>query len=116
MDKIDFEIIKILMNDAQTPFTKIAKELDIGVDTVNRRYTRMKNEGIIQKASIVIDIEKCGVKGFVSLLITTQSCSETSKIFEAFAHFRNVVVVTKTIGDSDLMVEYVFSDINDLSF
>jgi len=65
---VDQKIIKLLMKDAQMPFSKIAEQLGVGTDTVIRKYHRLKKEGVIHNASVIVDLEKCGHKGNVFFL------------------------------------------------
>ena len=102
MDSTDLAIIRLLMVDAQTPFSKIAKDLGIGTDTVIRRYRRLEDEGVIHYPSIIVNVEKCGYEGLVFCFISTLPGADISKIYDKLAQMTNVVVVVTTIGDYDL--------------
>jgi len=115
MDKIDHQIVNLLIKDAQIPFSTIAKQLGVGKDTVSRRYAKLKKEGIIQKSSVIIDLQKCGFKGSVNFLVTLQPEADPERVFEKFAETPNAIVVVRTLGDYDLMVECIFSDADDLT-
>jgi DNA-binding Lrp family transcriptional regulator len=47
MDQLDIEIIEILQRDARIPFSKMAKNLKVGIDTILRRYNKLLKTGII---------------------------------------------------------------------
>ncbi|PVX25918.1 MAG: hypothetical protein CW691_03140, partial [Candidatus Bathyarchaeum sp.] len=59
MDKLDLKIIKKLMADSRTPFSKISSELGVSTDTVIRRYNKLKETGTIQPI-LNVDIFKLG--------------------------------------------------------
>ena len=115
MDCVDLKIIDLLMKDAQMPFSSIAKTLDLGVDTVIRRYNRLKSEGIIQSAVVIVDLKKCGLKGHVFLLVNTAAGAEPEKMFDEFSKITNVLTVFHTIGDYDMLLHCVYSDMDNLT-
>ena len=53
MDKIDLELIAILQKDGRTPFTEIAKQLNISEGTVRNRLTRLQEQKVIQVVGMV---------------------------------------------------------------
>jgi Lrp/AsnC family transcriptional regulator, regulator for asnA, asnC and gidA len=115
MDKVDLKIIGLLMQDAQTPFSSIAKTLELGVDTVIRRYNRMKNEGVIQSAAVIINLKKCGFRGHVFFLVNTLAGANPQKMYEEFNKITNVLTVVQTIGDYDMLLHCVYSDMDNLT-
>ncbi len=114
MDSIDLGIIRLLMADAQTPFSKTAKQLGIGVDTVIRRYHRLKKEGIIHYPSIIINLEKGGFEGHAFFFINTLPGADVSNVYDQLSQMANVIVVVMTIGDYDLHTLCLYSDAEDL--
>ena len=53
MDKIDREIIDILKTDGRTPYTEIAKILEISEATVRYRVSRLMDQKVIQVIGLV---------------------------------------------------------------
>lgn len=115
MDKVDLKIIGLLMQDAQTPFSSIAKTLGLGVDTVIRRYNRLKSEGVIQSASVTVNLRKCGYRGHVFFLVNTLAGSDPQKMYEEFVKITNVLSVIHTIGDYDMLLHCVYSEMDNLT-
>jgi len=116
LDKLDRQIINCLLKDGQLPFSKIAKDLGVGTDTVIRRYDALRREGIIQRASITIDLKKCGFKETILFFVKLRPDTDAEKFFDAVAHMTNVIVATHTIGDYDLLIQAIFTDIEDFNF
>jgi DNA-binding Lrp family transcriptional regulator len=54
VDELDRRIIEILLENASTPLTAIAKRLKVPEPTVYFRVNRMKRDGIIKKFTIVL--------------------------------------------------------------
>ncbi|MGD6933264.1 MAG: Lrp/AsnC family transcriptional regulator [Candidatus Bathyarchaeia archaeon] len=114
MDSVDLKIIGLLMQDAQMPFSSIAKTLGLGVDTVIRRYNRLKSEGVIHSAAVTVDLKKCGFKGHVFFLLTTLAGADPQKMYDSFSKMTNVLTVIHTIGDYDMLLHCIYSDVDNL--
>jgi DNA-binding Lrp family transcriptional regulator len=102
------------MKDAQTPFSTIAKQLGIGTDTVIRKYNKLKKEGVIHSASVIVDLEKCGYKGHVFFLVSVLAGADSSRLFEELIKITNVLTVIHTIGDYDFVLHCIYHDIDNL--
>lgn len=55
LDDIDIGIVTSLQQDGRKSFRQIARELDISTPTVQARYQRLVNIGLIKSVSPVID-------------------------------------------------------------
>jgi len=55
LDDVDIGIITSLQQDGRKSFRQIARELDISTPTVQARYQRLVNIGLIKSVSPVID-------------------------------------------------------------
>jgi len=115
VDKLDKQIINCLLKDGQMPFSRIANQLDTSTDTVIRRYNSLKETGVIQKASIVLDIKKCGFEETILFLIKLCPNADANKTFEVTSHMTNVIVVSHTMGDYDMLVQAIYSGIEDFN-
>jgi Lrp/AsnC family transcriptional regulator for asnA, asnC and gidA len=60
IDKLDKEIISILMKDATVPFTEIAKKLIVSGGTIHVRMNKLKKAGIVKGSQLIIDPSKIG--------------------------------------------------------
>ncbi len=114
MDKIDLQIIRELIKDAQTPFLRIAKKLGVSPETVRQRYIKMKEEGTIRHCSISIDLSKIGYQGKVFLMITNAPNHDKSKTIAALKKMRNVFIVSEMIGDFEIIGIAPVKDLNSL--
>ena len=78
LDNIDIRIVSSLQQDGRKSFRQIAREIDISTPTIQARYQRLVNIGLIKSISPVIDstnvIDK--QKG----LIQTCDCHESQDV------------------------------------
>jgi Lrp/AsnC family transcriptional regulator for asnA, asnC and gidA len=110
MDKKDAKIIEILIEDARTPFSRIAKTLRIGTDTVIRRYKRLLKQGIISKPFLVLDSRLYGFEGIIDFLIKLRPNSDRDKIHDQLTQLEDLTCIAKTYGDHDLYISLFFKD------
>jgi Lrp/AsnC family transcriptional regulator for asnA, asnC and gidA len=103
MDKVDLQILKELTNDAQLPFSRIAKRIGVATKTVQSRYEKMKKEGVILRSSIVIDLSKLGFQGRAFLMITNTPGQTRKETTNALKRLENVFLITEVIGDYDVL-------------
>lgn len=55
LDDVDIGIIKSLQEDGRKSFRQISRELDISTPTIQARYQRLVNIGLIKSISPIID-------------------------------------------------------------
>lgn len=108
MDDLDAKIIEILRKDARTPFSKIARFLEVGTDTVFRRFKKLQAQGIIGNPTIILDSKMCGFEGLIDFLIKTKPGADAAKIQAQLAKLENVIFTAKTLGDHDLYCSVFF--------
>lgn len=60
IDKLDREILGILMKDAKIPYTDIAKKLIVSPGTIHVRMKRMERLGIVRGATLILDPARIG--------------------------------------------------------
>ena len=60
IDKLDQQILSILMKDATIPYTDIAKELLISGGTVHVRMKKLEEMGVVKGSQFVVNPMKVG--------------------------------------------------------
>ena len=58
LDETDHQILDMLIENTRTPFTDIAKKLNISAGTVHVRVKKMEEAGIIIGSSLTLDYKK----------------------------------------------------------
>lgn len=60
IDKTDIQILSILMKDATTPYSEIAKKLIVSPGTIHVRMKRLEEIGIVSSSQLIINEKKMG--------------------------------------------------------
>jgi DNA-binding Lrp family transcriptional regulator len=114
MDKIDLQILQELTKDSQTPFYRLAKEIGVSPRTAQKRYERMKEEGIILRPTIEVDLSKIGYVGKVHLMITNAPNQDKAITINALDKMKNVFLLAETVGDFDLIAVAMIKSVRDM--
>jgi Lrp/AsnC family transcriptional regulator, regulator for asnA, asnC and gidA len=103
MDKTDLDLIELLRKDGRTPFTEIAKLLDISEGTVRNRLARLREQGILQIIGMV-DPYHLGFDAPAMIGVSVEPPMLESAA-EAIAGFEEVSYLVMVSGEVDLIVE-----------
>ncbi|MGD8403331.1 MAG: Lrp/AsnC family transcriptional regulator [Anaerolineales bacterium] len=103
MDKIDLELIAILQKDGRTPFTEIAKQLNISEGTVRNRLSRLQEQEVIQIIGMV-DPYNLGFDAPAMIGISVEP-PKLESAAEIIATFEEVSYLIMVSGEFDLLVE-----------
>ncbi|HLF65184.1 MAG TPA: winged helix-turn-helix transcriptional regulator [Saprospiraceae bacterium] len=62
LDELDYAILKLLIQDAKTPYTEVGKLLNISSGTVHVRMRKLEQAGIVLGSTLAINHEELGFK------------------------------------------------------
>lgn len=98
LDEIDHRILDLLIENTRTPFTDIAKKLDISAGTVHVRVKKMEMANIITGSSLQVDYNKLGYSFIAYVGVFIYKTSQTQFVMERIAEIPNVTVAHVTTG------------------
>ncbi len=98
LDHIDKQILDMLIENARTPFTEIAKKLDVSAGTVHVRVRKMEQAGIIKGASLAIDYDKLGYSFIAYIGVYLDKTSKTRFVLERMKEIPYITVAHITTG------------------
>lgn len=106
LDETDRAILRILQADARTPFSEVARQIDMSSATVHDRVGRMEEAGVIEGYHAEIDSKAVGygVSAFVGLRV------EQGREEDALDRLRDIEGVREihlTTGEWDVMLRVV---------
>lgn len=113
VDAKDARIVEILMQNARTPFTRIAKELHVSESLIRKRVKRLEKNGVIKKYSAVVDNRKLGME--VDALVGVDVAVEHYlSAVERLKAFPEVKFIATCSGDHQIIVEVWAKDMAEL--
>jgi len=108
LDDTDREILRILQEDARTPFSEIARRIDMSSATVHDRVNRMKDEGVITGYHASVDPKALGygISALVGLRVKQGREQDT---LDRLADIDGVQQLHLTTGEWDVVAR-VFAE------
>ncbi len=75
IDNVDLKILSLLMEDANTPYTEIAKQVFVSDGTVHVRMRKLRELGVVQGAQLKVDYGKLGwdIAAFLGIYLDKSS-------------------------------------------
>jgi Lrp/AsnC family transcriptional regulator for asnA, asnC and gidA len=113
LDETDREILRILQADARTPFSEVAREIDMSSATVHDRVNRMEEAGVIEGYHAKVDPKTVGlgISAIVGLRVQQGREEET---LERLTKIGGVQDVYLTTGQWDVMMRVFAADADNL--
>lgn len=105
LDHVDFNILNILAENAQTPYTDVAKKLIISPGTVHMRMRKMKDIGLITGATLSLDYAKMGWKMTIFLGIFLSEINLFKKVMKKLNEIEEVVKIHHVTGKYDIFIK-----------
>jgi len=114
IDKLDRKILSLLMEDAKTPYTDIAKKLEVSGGTIHVRMKKLEQIGLVKGASLVVDHELLGYDILAYLGIYLDKSSMYDRVIEKLREIPEVISANYTTGQYGVFVKVIVKDTNDL--
>jgi len=98
LDEVDHQILDMLIENARTPFTDIAKKLLVSAGTIHVRVKKMEDEGVIKGSTLTVDYDKMNYSFIAYVGIFLENSSYTKKIVDELYRVPEVTVAHLTTG------------------
>jgi DNA-binding Lrp family transcriptional regulator len=113
LDKLDYDLLNIIVENARMPIVDIAKQLNCSSQTVNYRIKNLVDKGIIKLFRTGFDYSKLGLHRSV-IGIWLRKLSKRREIIKFFGNNSYVTYIVTCAGYADLQVELIVSNIDEL--
>ncbi len=114
IDKLDLQILSILMRNAMTPFTEIAKELIISGGTVHVRMKKMEELGIVKGSNLLVNPTTLGFDICAFLGIYLEKGFYYHDAVDKMREIKEVVELHYCTGSYSMFAKIICRDTNHL--
>lgn len=99
LDKVDNQILALLMDDARMPVTIIAKKIGMARTTVIARIAALEKSGIIAGYGVRLDqsLFQSGVRAYVGMSIEPRSAAALVKLLQQWPEVETLYAVSGVI-------------------
>lgn len=112
MDEIDHQILDTLIENARTPFTDIAKKLNVSAGTIHVRVKKMEEEGIIKGSTLTVDYHKMGYSFIAHIGVFLDKTNMTQRVIEDLRQIPFVTIAYITAGKYNIFCKIRATDTN----
>lgn len=109
----DIDLIKILKEDARTPFTRIAEKFGVSETAIRKRVKKLLNKGVIKRFTIEVDPKKLGFEVTALIGVDTEPEAFIS-VIEKMREIEKVISLYTSTGDHMLLLEGWFKNTEEL--
>jgi Lrp/AsnC family transcriptional regulator, regulator for asnA, asnC and gidA len=110
IDNVDLKILTLLMDNANLPYTEIAKKVFVSGGTVHVRMKKMEEMGIVTGAQLRIDHTKLGYDVSAFLGIYLEKSSMYAEVAEELGKIPEIVSVHYTTGIYSIFAKIICKD------
>ncbi len=114
IDEVDKKILSILMKNAKTAYTDIAKKVHVSGGTVHVRMNKLQEMGIVEGASLNVNHERLGYDVCAFLGIYLDKSSMYSEVAEELEAIPEIVAAHYTTGLYSIFAKIICRDTNHL--
>lgn len=114
IDKLDRQILAILMENAKRAYTDIAQELYVSGGTIHVRMKKLEDAGIVQSYNLTVDYTKLGYDISAFLGIYLDKSSLYDDVAEYLKEIPEIVGAHYTTGLYNIFAKIVCRDTNHL--
>lgn len=110
IDNVDLKILSLLMEDANMPYTEIAKRVYVSGGTVHVRMKKMEDMGIVTGAQLKIDHSKLGYDIIAFLGIYLEKSSLYHEVASQLSTIPEIVSIHYTTGIYSIFAKVICKD------
>jgi len=115
LDNLDWKILQILQKNAKQTYTEIGRLLSMAHSTIYDRIRTMEKHGIIKKYTVVVDLEKIGIKHVAAIMTVFTNPQESEKVAKKLSESKEVLEVSASLSeDLSIIAKVVAEDQNRL--
>lgn len=114
LDEVDLKILSHLMQDAQMPYTEIAKKVFVSGGTVHVRMKKLFQMGVISGAELRLNYSKLGydIKAFLGIYL--EKSALYSDVIDQLEQIPEILSVDYTTGNYSMFALIYCKDTNHL--
>ena len=115
-DKLDSQIINVMMNDAEISYAELGKKLFVSAGTIHVRIKKLQELNIITGTRMTINTKLLGYDCTAFVGIYLEKSSLYDMVAKELMNIPEIVRLNYITGNYSMFIEIVCKDINQLRF
>ena len=115
LDNLDWKILQVLQKNAKQTYTEIGRLLSVAHSTIYDRIRMMEKHGIIKKYTVIVHLEKIGIKHVTAIMTVFTNPQESEKVAKKLSESKEVLEVSASLSENlSIIAKVVAEDQNRL--
>ena len=116
LDKLDYQIIQEMMENAEISYADLGKKLFVSGGTIHVRIKKLEEVGVVKGTKLSVDLKSLGydVIAFIGIYLEKSSLYDT--VAKDLRKIPEIVRLNYTTGNYSMFAEIVCKDIGELRF
>lgn len=107
LDDLDWQILRLLQENAKQTYTEIGNKLNVAHSTVYDRIQKMEEYGFIKKYEAIVDSEKMRISQITAQMTIRTDPKETESIAKKLTKFSQVLEVSTSFSEELVIIAKV---------
>jgi Lrp/AsnC family transcriptional regulator for asnA, asnC and gidA len=114
IDPTDIAILRNLQHDARTKYSDIAKQCNVSVDTIIKRYRKLQQQGIIKNTTLLLDPRRFGDEIIANFSIDIEPQS-TTEVLNYLQKQPGILFSAHSLGEYDIFTIAAAKNMNEMN-
>ena len=116
LDKLDFQIIQEMMENAEISYADLGKKLFISGGTIHVRIKKLEEQKVVKGKKLSVDLKALGydIIAFIGIYLEKSSMYDT--VAKELKKIQQIVRLNYTTGNYSMFIEIVCKDIQEMRF
>ena len=110
LDDLDWRILQVLQEDAKQTYVETGRRLRVAHSTVHERIKKMEEQGIIEKYTAILNLEKTEAKCIMAIMTVFTDPKESEKVAERLSKFEEVLEVFTSLSEELLIIAKIVAE------
>lgn len=116
LDKLDFQIIQEMMEDAEISYADLGKKLFVSGGTIHVRIKKLEELKVVKGKKLSVDLKSLGYDVIAFIGIYLEKSSLYDSVAKELKKIKQIVRLNYTTGNYSMFAEIVCKDIQELRF
>ena len=116
LDKLDFQIIQEMMEDAEISYADLGKKLFVSGGTIHVRIKKLEELKVVKGKKLSVNLKSLGYDVIAFIGIYLEKSSMYDSVAKELKKVQQIVRLNYTTGNYSMFAEIVCKDIKELRF
>lgn len=114
MDNVDRKLICYLAEDANVTTSSLVNKVNLSIPAINKRIAKLKDEGVIEKTTIITDSQKVGKPVMTFVMVALDQFMLSDQLMQIVASDPDILECYAVTGEFDYILKICAKDIDAL--